>query len=367
MKRIKDSFAGVLIGIVLFLAGIVLLFWNEGNNVKNLKTVDELSATYIDIANSPIDANNEGKLVALNGKMDIADAALTDSEFGVQLKTAKLNRIVEMYQWEERKETDDNNTRYEYKAVWSESQIDSSTFHNTSYQNPSMPYSSQGFYASNISVGDFKLSKEQIENLEAFDELQLDSDKTYKEGFAIKSGSEKQYLTNTADFEDPKIGDIRVRYEYSNYEEVSILAVQKGDSFADYVSKVGKKTNKVIPGSCDGSGVISYITDENNTMKWIFRLIGTLAIIFGISMLFGPISTISSFVPILGGIVGITVLLVSILAGLAISLIDIAIAWLFYRPLLGIILLAAAVALTISIIFIIKKKKKNTNDQPVMA
>ena len=115
-----------------------------------------------------------------------------------------------------------------------------------------------------------------------------------------------------------------------------------------------------------GSGVISHITEENNALKWILRLAGTLAVILGISLLFGPISTISSFVPILGGIVGFSVFLIAILAGLAISLVDIAIAWLFYRPLLGIILLAAAMALTIAIISIIKKKNKS-KEEPALA
>ena len=367
MERLKDSLKGVIFGVILFIAGIVLLFWNEGNNVKNIKTVDEISATYIDIANSPVDAKNEGKLVALNGKMAIADAALQDSEFGVEVKTAKLVRIVEMYQWEEREETDNNSRNYYYDGVWRESRIDSSNFHDANHENPSMPYEYQGFYAKDISVGDFKLSNEQIENMEALDALELDSAKSYKEGYAVKSGDENQYLTNAADLKNPKIGDIRIHYEFADYEDVSILAVQKGDSFVDYVSKVGKTTNKVIPGLCDGEGVISYIIDENNAMKWALRIVGTLAIIIGITMLFGPISTISSFVPILGGIVGIGVFLISLLAGLAISLVDIAIAWLFYRPVLGIILLAAAAALIIAAVIIIKKKNKNNKEQPAMA
>ena len=367
MERLKDSLKGVIFGVILFIAGIVLLFWNEGNNVKNIKTVDEISATYIDIANSPVDAKNEGKLVALNGKMDIADAALQDAEFGVEVKTAKLVRIVEMYQWEEREETDNNSRHYYYDEVWRDSRIDSSNFHDSAHENPSMPYEYQGFFASDISVGDFKLSKDQIENLEALDALKLDSSKSYKEGYTVKSGEETRYLTNAADLEKPKIGDIRIHYEFADYEDVSILAVQKGNSFADYVSKVGKNTNKVIPGITDGNGVISYIIDENNAMKWALRIVGTLAIIIGITMLFGPISTISSFVPILGGIVGITVFLISILAGLAISLVDIAIAWVFYRPVLGIILLAAAAALTVAVILIIKKKNKNKQEQPALA
>ena len=164
MQRIKDSFAGVITGIVLLLAGIVLLFWNEGNNVKNIKTVDELSANYIDIANSPVDPANEGKLVALNGRMKIADDTLSDPEFGVSLHAAKLRRVVEMYQWDETEEDDDNRKTYSYDGVWRDYRIDSSSFHDTSHQNPEMPYETTDYDAKDISVGDFKLSGDQIHN-----------------------------------------------------------------------------------------------------------------------------------------------------------------------------------------------------------
>ena len=38
MKKIGDSFKGVVFGIILIIIGVVLLWWNEGNNVKNLKS-----------------------------------------------------------------------------------------------------------------------------------------------------------------------------------------------------------------------------------------------------------------------------------------------------------------------------------------
>ena len=80
-------------------------------------------------------------------------------------------------------------------------------------------------------------------------------------------------------------------------------------------------------------------------MKWILRLIGTLLIIFGIAAVFGPLTTLTSYVPILGKLVGGAVFVVSLLLGLAISLLVIAVSWIVFRPLLGICLLAAAILL----------------------
>jgi len=59
------------------------------------------------------------------------------------------------------------------------------------------------------------------------------------------------------------------------------------------------------------------------------------------------LSVFASVVPFLGKLVGIGTGLVSILFGMAWSLLIIALAWLFYRPLIGAIILAAAAGLIV--------------------
>ena len=71
------------------------------------------------------------------------------------------------------------------------------------------------------------------------------------------------------------------------------------------------------------------------------------------------ISKIASFVPILGRIVGAALGVVCFLVGLVHSLIVIAIAWIRFRPLLGIGLLAAAAALA----FVANKYVKKTQTE----
>ena len=356
MKKIKDSFAGVIIGLILLIGGMILLWWNEGNNVKNIKTVDELRKNYVDIKNSPIDDANEGKLVAVSGQMAIDDETLLDQEFNVEVKTAKLVRVVEMYQWDENAHEEDDITTYTYEKVWKDTRIDSSTFHEGDHQNPEMSYETQYYSVKNIKLGDFSLTDGQINDLSATATFKLENEKAYKDGFKVVK--EGKYLTNSIDPDKPEIGDLRISYKYVDYDEISILAVQKGNTFDDYVSKVGKHTNYVMQGIHDGSAIITDIEEGNNTLKWILRLVGSLLIIFGLLAILGPISTLANFVPILGGLVGFALFLVALLGGLAISLIDIALAWLFYRPLLGIILIAVAVALIVLVTQLIKKNKK---------
>ena len=103
--------------------------------------------------------------------------------------------------------------------------------------------------------------------------------------------------------------------------------------------------------------IINKITDENNMLKWGLRLGGTLLIIFGYLALVSFISKIASFVPVLGNIVGALLGIVCFLIGLVHSLFVIAIAWIRFRPILGISLIAIAIALIITIIKLVKKKK----------
>ena len=49
MKSKKNPFSGVIGGIVLLVLGTGLLWWNEGNNVKNLQSVNEGLKNYTDI------------------------------------------------------------------------------------------------------------------------------------------------------------------------------------------------------------------------------------------------------------------------------------------------------------------------------
>ena len=69
MKRIGNAFKGVLGGLVLIVIGVILLWWNEGNNVKNIKTTDEMKASYVDVTSEMIDSTNEGMINGLHSAL----------------------------------------------------------------------------------------------------------------------------------------------------------------------------------------------------------------------------------------------------------------------------------------------------------
>ena len=98
-------------------------------------------------------------------------------------------------------------------------------------------------------------------------------------------------------------------------------------------------------------------------LTWILRLVGVLCVCFGLKAIFGILEAIAKVIPILGSIVGAGVGLVCMILGLAWSLLWIAIAWLAYRPLIGIPLLAASVGCIVWH----KKRAKSKGPEPVEA
>ncbi len=351
MKKIGDSFKGILGGFVFILIGIGLLWWNEGNNVKNIKTTAEMEKNYIQVSSETVDSKNEGKLIATNGNL-LYEEELKDEIFNVSIVSPYLKRIVEVYQWQENEDTTDDTTTYNYEKVWSSELIDSSEFHQSGHDNAkSKPYEDNVLISNEVKLGAFRLPNDMITSLEANKNIStFDTETITSLGYSVYSN----YVTNSSDLANPQIGDIRISFVYPDYKEASVLATQTNDTFTDYISSAGKRVSRIKDGIHTGEELIKIIETENKILKWVLRLLGVILCVSGVAAIFKPISTISNFVPILGGLVNSAVGLVSLVIGLIISLVVIAIAWIAFRPVVGISLLAVAAVL---VFFLIKKKK----------
>ena len=135
---------------------------------------------------------------------------------------------------------------------------------------------------------------------------------------------------------------------------ISLVAKQRGDTFVSYIAKTKKKVDLLSDGTKDAAEMFEAARSANATMTWIIRIAGFLLMFFGISMILKPLSVLADVLPILGNIMEIGIGLVAGVVAFACALVTIAIAWIFYRPVLGIILLAAAGAA----IFLLWKKKQ---------
>ncbi|MCM1338830.1 MAG: hypothetical protein NC191_04090 [Muribaculaceae bacterium] len=90
------SFKAVFAGVILFFISFVLLWWNEGNYVKNIKIASFAKQNVVSV--NAKDSQNEGKLVHVSSQM-VTDDIIND-EF-IKLNAIALSRDVEMYQWKQ--------------------------------------------------------------------------------------------------------------------------------------------------------------------------------------------------------------------------------------------------------------------------
>ena len=349
MKK-SNSIVG---GIIILLVGIGLLWWNEGNNVRNIQTVNEGLKNYTDIKNSEIDDKYDGKLVATSGNLAVT-GEIADDEFGVTSQSAALYRQVEMYQWEEDCDSDDNCT---YTKKWSDELIDSSNFQKSGYDNPDTKlYESEKITSNNVMLGAFTLPDNLIKQLSTDKKI-----KNLKEDVATSHSmtlTPNNYYTNVVD-NKAEIGNIRISFYENDSNVVSVLAEQSNDTFKTYKTKKGKDLFRIYEDNYDGNDMLMMIAKQNKFTKWLFRFIGIIFIMSGIGSMFSPLTNIMDKIPVLGNIVNGATSLVSFILGLALSLIVIAIAWFRFRPILSIILILIVIGLIIGLKVYSKNKPVN--------
>ena len=184
-SRLGSSFKGIIAGGVLFLAGIPLLFWNEGRAVKTAKALDEGASVCVKLPNADtIDATMDGKLVHVTGTA-VSDEQLGDDLFtGLNPKAIRLTRKVEFYQWvENEKQQKKKNlggsettvTTYTYSKKWVSKPVDSSSFREAGHDNQVFfpEASDRTLVAETARYGAFELTADQIKRISGAKPVEL--------------------------------------------------------------------------------------------------------------------------------------------------------------------------------------------------
>jgi hypothetical protein len=384
-SRIGDSIKGILVGVVLFIAAFPLLWLNEGRSVKRYKALNEGEAVTVHVDSQAIDPAMEGKLVHTTGKA-VTDEVLQDSQFPVSDTVLRLRRNVSMYQWVEETRTEKKKkvggseetiTTYTYKQQWCDQLIDSTNFDKPQgHQNPvSMPFEDEEYQVSSASLGAFQLTPDQISRISTFQPKNLTADTPIPQDIADRTVivgnsfyvAATPLVTKEDKLEDgtvkttlapptaPQIGDVKVSFEFvPNNIDISLMYQQQGATFVPFQTKHGAIA-ELRTGLHSQEEMYASARSANRMLTWILRILGLVIMYIGISTIFRPLSVLADVVPFIGTIVRTGTGIISFLIALVLSLLTIALAWLFYRPVLSIILLVVIVGL---ILLIVKKCKK---------
>ncbi len=354
-NRVKNSFVGVLFGLLMVPGSIALQAWNEYRTVHRARGLEEAVKLVQTVGSvNEVDSKLDGKLVHLTGKAE-TDETLRDTEFSVSRNAIRLARRVEMYQWVEdsHNEGSGNNKRtvYTYKTEWKDSPVSDSSFHEQSgHKNPPMSIRSTIYGAAGAHVGAYFLNenlRDDMENWQRFPVPQQDVLENVPEErrSLYKFQSDTLFFAETQpDPSNPRVGDYRIYFEEVLPAEVSLVAQLKGNSFTEFRTSNGEPIERLVVGNLSGQGVIDQLKSENTVLAWILRLVGLVVCIVGCALIMGPLSAIFSFIPFLGDLAGGVTFFVALVFAFAISLFTIGISWVVVRPVLGVSLIALSIA-----------------------
>jgi hypothetical protein len=388
-QRLSGSFKGIGTGILMFIAGTILLFWNEGNFVKTQKAINEAQGVVQHVDDvSAIDASLNGKLIHATAFADTKDV-LTDDLFGVSVPAVKLKRAVEYYQWEEKSDSKTRDkvgggqetvTTYTYEKKWSGSPVASSSFKDIDYQDANFVLATieaQSQTATNVTFGAYKLPGFMVASISgsvpAEPNLTAEEIAEWHEVIEAKLTAlgirpagdlpETLHVNGNVVYigmspDNPQVGDLRVTLTKVLPAEISLIGKVNGQTFEKFQAANGKEFSAVDMGTVSAEVMFSAAHSSNSMWTWILRFIGLFLVIGGLKSMFGILPALFKVLPFLGNIVGAGVGLVCSVFGFVWTLLIIAISWLWYRPLIGIVLLVIVVAGIVYLKKVAKSKKQ---------
>ena len=139
--------------------------------------------------------------------------------------------------------------------------------------------------------------------------------------------------------------------------DISIIAKVTGSTFEPYIASNGKAVSEFAMGTVSAEKMFSSAHTENVILTWVFRFFGILMVVGGLKLMFSILPAVLSKIPLLGNIVSAGVKLMCLVFGSAWSIFVMAVAWLFYRPVIGLALLVAAI---VGVWFLKTKAKKKS-------
>ncbi len=369
-SRLGSSLKGILGGIVIFLIGFPVLFWNEGRAVRRTRALNEGEKNVVPVESGVIDPANEGKLVHFTGRA-VTDAVLADPVFGVSVTgDLQLVRTAEMYQWTEevREETKKNvggsettKTTYTYRKEWRNYLVDSAKFeHPKDHGNPAdFAFAEASWVAEDVSVGAFAIPAKRVGAIGVQIALSIPADAAVPASLPTNATrlAGGWYIPAQAGGgtpQAPQVGDERVTFWHVPQQDVSFVAKQVGPTIADYLTKSGPVFLQQ-DGVRSADEMFASARASNKVVTWLLRLLGFILLFAGLSTVLRPIRVLADVLPFVGRIVGMGLGLVSFVVALVCWFVTVAIAWVAYRPFVGIPLLVVAAAL---VVFLVKRARE---------
>ena len=372
-QRMKDAGKNIIIGFICIIGGIYVLFWNEKNTLDQHKSLTVLEKELTIVPDSTIDPTYNHKPIYTTGTASTKDT-LKDTSLNIEVNAIQLTRQVEMYQWEENKETHTTSqmggseqevTTYHYQQIWSPTLIHSQDFHNTAnHINPQhMPLIDKTQNATNVTIGAFILSDTAIQEIS--DKGNPTNVQLSEDNFAYLAKittlkphivDDMIYLGNNPD--QPEIGDIKIHVTAIYPQKISIIGMQSDDTIISYPTNYGEEFILRI-GQVSAQRMILDEISHDDLLSWAIRAGVLIAFIIGFNVILTPLVVFADVLPIFGSLMSFGTGMISSIAGISLWILLTAIAWMAVRPLLS----AGLILAVICIDYFVYRRHRKTQAQ----
>ncbi len=373
-NNLKEAAKNSMAAWVFLTIAFAMLVWNEVNYASKEEVTNSAASVAITVPNDKVNPENEGKLVNVSGMME-TKGNMHDELFQLTIDGVEYKRTALMYQWTEvmktgtARTTDDvqisspdlnsaerkEGKYYSYEKDWSERFWDSSNFYVSgnlfkSYKNPShMPIKSLELINQKTYIGDFKLTDalikkiypERINIIPTKDNIKIPAE------FASMASFHENTLyisTGGGNIKEPKLGDLQITFDKIVPKNASILAKQVGKSFAPY--KIDEENDIYLAqdGLLDKDSMIDDEHYVNNFILWFVRVVGFICATIGVLLADKFVGALFVNIPLLSTFAKKQYILSSIVLGLYVTMLMVALIWLIYNPLGALLLLMICLA-----------------------
>ena len=388
--RLKESCKGIVFGILLFLGGTYLLWWNEGRTADVGDAIAEAERLAVELPDAAkIDPAFDGRLVHACGRAESRDG-IADPYFpGLTVKALSLRRAVQFYQLVEHRRTQKKRdadgeevsvTTYSYANEWVTRPVTERFARSPNDNFVLLDVKGGKVYADDAMLGAYRLDAPLVHNAGGEQELDcgFDDRKLQRLQSALKlknipevgdggrllwsTGSNALYIG--PDPSRTRVGDVRVQFFCEPEGDVSVLAMASDGVLAPWKASNGESFFRIERGRKDLPQLIKGARYDNDVTCWAYRILGAIFVIAGLRMVLAPLSAALGVLPLLGNLAEAGVFLVSVLVGSAWSLAVVAAAWVRFRPTLACALLAGAAVLVALAAFRGRRRKLQASGKP---
>jgi hypothetical protein len=423
-ERMASACCGMVFGVFMFFGSLALIWYNEGRAVKTAATISEMETSYVTAGCKDDPSKFDGKLIWIGCDLDPTTFVDQKTAKGLPMggKGLWISQEIEEYVWKEAKQQgacrkttgggkDCPKPTYSYSQIWSKSgahAYENPDAPRNNYLNPptnlcgsgsDFPGSRQYGSGTTPLIGKFKLTHTLLDRFSKtipapktsvvvpnIPDPNTWNDRT-GQGQTVSSVDDQNTICRAAGEcqtyppnRGARTGDCKIGVKLGYTKKASVMGVAKSNGDIEkYTSKQYPDYSELFVSDSAESAqqMIDGAKSANKTITWLLRFVGFIICWWGLQMVTGPISLAPQAVPCIGdmisGMVGCILCVATCFIATFWCFLVFAIAWLRFRPLIGIPCLLISVGSLAAFVMWRKKKMEEKgldgshqrfNDQP---